>query len=232
MLRTRIAVDIDEVLCPFFHPMAKRVGKTPPKKPHPYLYSKALGITEDQSRVMVSEFYQSEEFKKLIPFKHAAYALYQLKGRDYSIYAVTGRQGEAREGTEDWLNEHFSGVFDDLVLTNSFTNNEVPKSKLCLALNISSIIDDSFQTCVDCHGKGIEAIHFVGEPLYPWCHERHPAINTASNWLEVLNEFPSPWISNSPSDCSDTDPMCLTPDDPNRTPLLPSRRRTQVEPPW
>ena len=178
--------------------MAKRVGKTPPTKHHPYIYRKALGITEEESRVMVREFYESEEFKNLKPFKHSAYALYQLKVRDHKIYAVTGRQSVAREGTEDWLNNHFPGVFDDLVLTNSFTPKEIPKADLCLALNISTIIDDVFQTCVDCHENGIQAIHFVGEPMYPWCHERHPEINTVSNWIEVLSEFPSPWISNSP----------------------------------
>ena len=232
MIPTRIAVDIDEVLCPFFHPMAKRVGRTPPQKHHPYLYSKALGITEKESAVMVRDFYESDEFKNLKPIKMADYALYQLKGRGHKLYAVTGRQSVAREGTEDWLNKHFAGVFDDLVMTNSFTRDEIPKSKLCLALNISTIVDDSFQTCMDCHGKGLEAIHYVGEPMYAWCHERDPNINTASNWLEVLNEFPLAWISNSPSDCSDTDPMCLEPDDPSRTPLLPSRKNTRVEPPW
>jgi len=232
MLPTRIAVDIDEVLCPFFRPMAKRVGKNPPTKQHPYVYSKALGITEQESTTLVREFYESEEFKNLKPFKHSAYALYQLKERGHKLYAVTGRQSVAREGTEEWLNKYFIGVFDDLVMTNSFTVNEVPKSDLCLAMNLSTIIDDSFQTCVDCHGKGLEAIHYVGEPMYPWCHERHPDINTVSNWIEVLNEFPLAWSSNIPSDCSDTDPMCLQSDDPSRTPLLPSRRRTQVEPPW
>ena len=232
MRPTRIAVDIDEVLCPFFHPMAKRVGKTPPTKHHPYIYSKALGITEPESRVMVREFYESEDFKNLKPLKHSAYVLYKLKDMNHKIYAVTGRQTVAREGTEEWLNKHFTGVFDDLVLTNSFTVDEVPKSRLCQILNISTIIDDNFQTCVDCHKKGIEAIHYVGEPMYLWCHERHPDIKTASNWLEVLNEFPSVWSSNSPSDCSDTYPMCLKPDDPSRTPLLPSRGGTRVEPPW
>lgn len=232
MVPTRIAIDIDEVLCPFFHPMAKRVGRTPPTKHHPYIYSKALGITEKESAVMVREFYESDEFKNLKPIKMADYALYQLKRRGHRLYAVTGRQSVAREGTENWLNKHFYGVFDDLVTTNSFTDNEIPKSKLCLALNISTIVDDSFQTCVDCHGKGLGVIHYVGEPMYPWCHERHPYINTASNWIEVLNEFPSVWSSNNPLGYSDTDPMSLEPDDPNRNPLPPSRRGTRVEPPW
>jgi len=229
----RIAVDIDEVLCPFFHPMIKRAKRAPPKaKQYPYVYRKALKISEEESREMVQDFYKSDEFKTLPPFKYADYALYQLKGRGLKLYAVTGRQVEAREATEEWLERFFPHAFEDLVLTNSYTPNEVPKVDLCLAMNIDSIIDDNFQTCKECQGKGIEAIHYVGDPMYPWCHDTDPKISRSSNWLEVLSEFPSAWISNSPSDCADTDPMCLEPDDPSRTPLLPSRRRTRVDPPW
>jgi hypothetical protein len=227
----RIAIDIDEVLCPFLHPMVKRVGRTPPTRPHPYVYHKALGITENESKKMVREFYDSDEFKNLRPLNNADYALYRLKDMGYRLYAMTGRQSVARDATEKWLNTHFPHAFDDLVITNSYTVDEIPKSKLCLALDISTIIDDSFETCYGCNAKGVKAINFVGKPLYPWCHVREPDISTASDWLEVLNEFPSAAISNIPSGCSDTDPMCLTPDDPSRTPLLP-RKRTQVEPPW
>ena len=228
----RIAVDIDEVLCPFFHPMVKRAGRTPPKAPrYPYVYRTALGITEEESRKMVRDFYKSDEFKKLRPFKYADYTLYQLKGQGYKLYAVTGRQNEAREATEEWLEQMFPHAFDDLVLTNSYTPNEVPKADLCLAMSIDTIIDDNFQTCKECVGKGIEAIHYVGEPMYPWCHDTDPRISRSSNWIEVLTEFPSAWTSNSPSDCADTDPMCLEPDYQSRTPLLP-RKGTRIEPPW
>lgn len=228
----RIAIDIDEVLCPFFHPMVRRRGKAVPTKPHPYVYRKALNITEEESSSIVREFYTSEEFKNLPIIKYSDYALYQLKGREHVLYAVTGRQSVARDTTETWLNTHFPSVFQDLVMTNSFTPKEIPKSHLCSSLNLNAIIDDSFETCRDCKNEGLEAIHFVGAPLYPWCHVTDPDVIRVSNWLEVLNEFPLVSSSNSPSDCADTDPMCLIPDDPNRTPLLPARRRTQVEPPW
>jgi phosphoglycolate phosphatase-like HAD superfamily hydrolase len=224
MLRaSRIAVDIDEVLCPFFRPMVKRVGRTPPTRAHPYVYHRALDITENESKKMVREFYESEEFKNLQPFKDVEYALFRLKEKGYSLYAMTGRQTVARDATETWLNTHFPYAFDDLVMTNSYTMDEIPKSKLCLSMNISTIIDDSFETCYGCKTKGVKAINYIGDPVYPWCHARDSGIITASNWLEVLNEFPSAEISNIPSDCSDTDPMCLTPDDPSHTPLLPRK---------
>ena len=196
----RIAIDIDEVLCPFFRPMVKRIGKTPPTKPHPYVYRKALDITEEESRKMVRDFYKSDEFKNLRPIRHADYVLYQLKGKEYSLYAVTGRHDEVRKDTEQWLDKFFPYAFEDLVMTNSFTDKEIPKSDVCLSLGIDTIIDDNFDTCLDCMHHGMEAIHFVGDPLYPWCHLTHPNIIRSSDWLEVLSDFPSSGASKSLSD--------------------------------
>jgi 5'(3')-deoxyribonucleotidase len=225
MLARKIAVDIDEVLCPFFHPMINRANRAPPvAKRYPYVYQKALGITDDESREMIQEFYKSKEFSNLPKLKNAEYALYQMKRQGYKLYAVTGRQIESRKATEYWVHKNFGNIFDDLVLTNSYTPTELPKVDVCLAMGISSIIDDNFKICKECSDKGIKAINYTGEPTYPWCHDKDPNIVRCANWLEVLNEFPSPLFSNSPSDSSDTDPMCLKPDCRSRTPLLPRRR--------
>lgn len=218
----RIAVDIDEVLCPFFHPMIKRIGKTPPKKSHPYVYRKALNITEEDSQKMVRDFYASQDFKKLPIITHSDRALSYLKDQGHILYAVTGRQDVARNSTETWLNKNFSGVFTDLVTTNSFTPKEIPKSHLCLALNLQLIVDDSFDTCKDCKNEGIDAIHFTGSPMYPWCHVTDPDIKRMSSWSEMIP-------LETPIDCSDEDSLCLIPDNSTNTPLLPRRR---VEPPW
>ena len=186
----RVAVDIDEVLCPFFHPMVRKSGYKIPKAPHPYIYRKALNIQEKESVEMVRNFYESKEIKHLKPLPSAHFGVYNLIGRGYKLYAVTGRQQVARELTEDWLDAFFPNAFHDLVTTNSFTDDEVSKTKICKALNLSSIIDDNFDTCYDCWLNGIETVHFTGEPIYPWCHKKHPLIPRASNWIEVLNEYP------------------------------------------
>lgn len=187
---TRIAVDIDEVLCPFFRPMIKRAGYKVPKHPHPYVYRKALHISEEESSSMVKEFYKSKKIKQLKPLKHSHFGVYNLLGKGYTLYAVTGRQNIARDITEEWLCDYFPHAFTDLIFTNSFTKDEILKVDICKALNLSYIIDDNFTICEQCNKEGIQAIHFVGDPMYPWCYQRHPEIARVSNWLEVLNEFP------------------------------------------
>jgi hypothetical protein len=85
------------------------------------------------------------------------------------LYIVTGRQDDVRESTELWIERYFPGIFDDVILTNSFTENEVKKVDVCRALGIGCIIDDSMQTCDECIEAGMDAINFVGEDVYPWC---------------------------------------------------------------
>ena len=98
-------------------------------------------------------------------------ALERLKSQTPKIYTVSGRQQVVREKTEDWLDLHFPGVFDDLVLTDSFTGHEVAKVDVCRALALDTIIDDSELTCLACAYGGMTAVHFagVGGSLYPWC---------------------------------------------------------------
>ena len=85
------------------------------------------------------------------------------------MYVVTGRQEAVRETTELWIDRFFPGIFDDVILTNSFTENEIKKVDVCRALGIGCIIDDSIDTCNECIESGMEAINFIGDDVYPWC---------------------------------------------------------------
>lgn len=178
----RVAVDIDEVLCPFFHPMAKRYRKVLPKHNHSYDYSKALGITSEESKRMVSSFYRTKTFHDLEPIEESQKYIRRLRNEGYFLYAMTGRQSEARDATEWWLDKHFPFLFHDLIITNSYTENEVPKSLLCMSLNIDTIIDDNFNTCMDCRDHGINAINYIGDPMYQWCVENPMAVKS---WEQV-----------------------------------------------
>ena len=72
---------------------------------------------------------------------------------------------------------YFPDVFDDVILTNSFTPNEIPKVDICRALSIGCIIDDSYDTCFQCQEAGILAANFVGTHTYPWCEESDIAMH-------------------------------------------------------
>ena len=90
------------------------------------------------------------------------------------MYIVTGRQDVVRKDTELWIDYFFPGIFDDVILTNSYTPNEVKKVDICRALNIGIIIDDNKSICDACIESGMTAVNFIGshkEDMYPWCEE-------------------------------------------------------------
>ena len=168
----RVAIDIDEVLVPFVKPMARWRGhQMPPSNTkYKYLYREMFGISEDESRRMVREFYDSSEFLNLQPIHNSQIGIVKLRGRSEKMYAVTGRQECARVKTEEWLLKHFPGMFDDLVITNSFTDHEIKKVDICRSLAIDLIIDDNIEICRECKEAGIRAQNFMGyEEVYPWC---------------------------------------------------------------
>jgi hypothetical protein len=169
----RIAIDIDEVLVPFLYPMSRWAHmRCPPKdSAYAYVYRDIFGIQEEESRAMVQGFYRSRDFRVLKPIRGSQHAMSVFRSNCTKMYIVTGRQEEARPETERWIDQHFPGMFDDVILTNSFTPNEIKKVDVCRALNIGLIVDDNRQTCDECIESGMNAIHFVGEEVYPWCEE-------------------------------------------------------------
>jgi 5'(3')-deoxyribonucleotidase len=171
MRALRIGVDIDEVLTPFLSTMKKwRPPKVSIPQRHRYNYSEIYGISEKESQKMVRDFYESEEFANLPVLPGALTTLKDIK-KYHKLFLITGRQDVARAQTEDWVHTNFPGLFTDLVMTNSFTRNDLPKYQVCFRLNIGVMIDDNYDTCIDCLHNGIAGINFIGDPVYPWCHE-------------------------------------------------------------
>ena len=172
----RVAIDIDEVLVNFLFPMAKYHMKTIHKPKYNYVYRQIFDIDEKTSQKMVQEFYRSKAFMELTPIRGSQRAMFNLKKNSKKMYIVTGRQDTVREETELWIEQYFPGIFDDVILTNSYTPHEVQKSDICRALNIGLIIDDNRDICDRCIGAGTRALNFVGDEIYPWCEESEISI--------------------------------------------------------
>lgn len=186
----RIAVDIDEVLMPFVKPMAKWKKLTMPERPkYGYIYSNMFKITNNESKEMVREFYKSEVFGMIQPLEGSVDAIKKLREHSEKMYIVTGRQEYARSETEDWINFHFPNMFDDIILTNSYTNREVCKIDICTCLNIGTIIDDNDMTCGIADRYDVTPVHFCGydgKHEYPWC--RYGDLSVLS-WPEAVDRI-------------------------------------------
>jgi 5'(3')-deoxyribonucleotidase len=180
----RVAIDIDEVLTKFLVPMARFHKQKIIKPKYSYVYREIFDIDEPASQKMVKEFYQSKSFTELTPIYGSQSAMFNLRQRFKKMYIVTGRQNMAREETERWIDTYFPYMFDDVILTNSYTPNEIPKVDICRALNIDLIIDDNKAICDTCIANGVRALNFIGgdDEIYPWCEESDISIQ---GWVNV-----------------------------------------------
>jgi hypothetical protein len=181
----RIAVDIDETLLHFLPNMAKYHKMELPPKRFRYVYRNIFDITEARSKRMVIDFYNSQEFHDLEPMKGSQEKLLELKKKCKKLYIVSGRQYYVRQRTEDWIEKHYPGIFDDVVLTNSYTIHEVSKVDIFRSLNIDTMVDDDSMVCLESARSGIKAYNFTNDPVYPWYEEYEYADFSLKSWDDI-----------------------------------------------
>lgn len=183
----KIAVDVDEVLVNLLQPMATwKNHKLPISKKYNYLYREVFNVSEEESQKILHEFYESKDFTNLKPIKGSQYAMSKLRKRSKKLYIITGRQEIVRKKTESWVDTFFPGIFDDVILTNSFTKDEVKKVHICKALSIDTLIDDNINICNECLNAGIDAINFIGEDVYPWCEPNKISLRGWGDNLKII----------------------------------------------
>ena len=182
----RIAVDLDEVLCPMLHSLnghysSRYNRRAPATLPREYNYAKHYGMTELDSKRLVKSFYGSRECASMRPIEGSVEAMRDLKRR-YSLGIVTGRQFYGRDATVDFVNRYFYDVFDFVLCTNSFSlyGREIPKHRACELMNCDVLIDDSAGNCDLVSAIGRRALLF-GE--YPWNAESD--IARLSGWDKI-----------------------------------------------
>jgi hypothetical protein len=180
--RKVIVVNIDEVLCPFLNPLLKWRTANVTTATYPHMFAKSMSVPDISTQRLVERFYRSSDFKSLKPIEGSQQGLAYLKGIGYEVYAITGRPSSTRSATEDWLNTHFTHTVDNLILTNRYTQYNIPKVNACRAVGANIIIDDNYDVCAECVLNGLRALNFIGDPMYPWCLNSPLAVNS---WTDV-----------------------------------------------
>ena len=188
----RVAVDVDEVLMPLAQPLFKWARQRDPtthkpmSRKYPYNYGVILNKSQVDAQRLLYEFYDTQEFLDIQPLLGAQLGVRILKQRGKKLYVVTGRQYHVKNKTQWWIEKHFPNMFEDFVLTNSYTTMEISKLKVCNDLDADVLIDDNYFTCVQCQQGGVEAMNFVGTPMYPWCEPNPLAVK---NWSKVCENL-------------------------------------------
>lgn len=179
-----IAVDIDDVLVKSASAIAEhllaeygtRIDLKNIYSRHPATYG-APDLETVARRV--NNFLNSEE---LPPIEEAAHVLRKL----YTVHrllVVTGRPNFLELTTRDWLQLHFSDLFENVAFTNYFDSTR-HKGEVCNELGVTVLIDDHMAHCLSALEHGVRPILF-GD--YPWnqANDLPSPIHRAHNWQEI-----------------------------------------------
>ncbi|PIR68966.1 hypothetical protein COX93_00075 [Candidatus Nomurabacteria bacterium CG_4_10_14_0_2_um_filter_30_12] len=188
-----IAVDIDDVLGDFvsnfvlFH-NNKYGTKLKKENFFSYQYPMVLGVSEQETIYRIDSFYVSDYFKEIIPISGSIETISSLKKLGHNLFIVTGRKYSLVQETIEWVSKNFEGMFSDIYHTNSYHSEgeKIKKSKVCLDLNASIIIDDDLMHIKDCSLNGIKVLVYDN----PWNREILPerAVRVF-NWNEILKKL-------------------------------------------
>lgn len=165
-----IAIDLDEVLCPFFEPFVRYTLRATGRDggegyDHPrlvarrlvasagtYDFASELGLPRNDVQALIHEFYGSSGMAAIRPLPGAVRKVdFLSRFRGHRLSIVTGRQGAAAEATHRFLETHFPPrAFETVYFTNSYTDREVSKVDACLSIGADVLIDDLPKNCVQC----------------------------------------------------------------------------------
>jgi hypothetical protein len=94
-------------------------------------------------------FFESPEYFQAKPVFWAYKKLHERKNAWHTLFVVTARNKPYEERTREWVNTNFPWIFSDFLFMNQYTENEIPKSQLCIEKWIQVLIDDNWNNIVD-----------------------------------------------------------------------------------
>ena len=199
----KVAIDMDEVMTnmlPALRQHYKRTRRCPSKirsiQQRKYIYKDIFNISEKESKWLVYSFWNSPEAASMEPMKGSQKVLKKLKDEGYSLTVVTGRQRYAKKCTETFIEKYYPGVFDDVILTNSYSlcGEPVKKEKVCEAIGADFIIDDTeYKEIRDTIplqyiGDPEDCVKMYGTDIYPWCMDSKSSIKF-KDWNSIEEFF-------------------------------------------
>lgn len=191
----KIAVDLDDTIAnftlDFLEFYNKKYGKNfTLDSVNCYDYYTGLGLDKETLMQILDEFYQTEGFADLGLVTGAKEGIEKL-ANDNELYIVTGRPVAMRQITEDWVNKYFPGIFEEILITNTYSSTindaRVTKSSFCLSIGAPVIIDDNLLFAKECANQNVRVLLFD----CPWNQEEDLNQNIARvySWQEITEQI-------------------------------------------
>lgn len=137
-----------------------------------------LGIEDDVK--IFDKLWLSEKKREVKPVEWALEKLNGLKSEWYKFIIITARREEFREYTEKRVEQNYPWIFDEIIFTNHYTENAVPKSEICKQKWIEIMIEDNLDYAIDMASIGVK-IYLINKP---WNKQYDPEIH---KWIKKVN---------------------------------------------
>ena len=195
-----VAIDLDDVLGNFLPQLLDYYNRTYNKQLElshfkTLFYTDGFGLSKEEVDFHVFNFYHTEEFQKLLPFKDAQLVLKEWKDF-FTFNIVTSRPLELQKETQTWIDYHFPGVFSQIICCNHHfrddsASHSVSKGHACAKMNAEWFIDDSFfhiESVINSHSSLKKALLFDHNGEYLWsksfnCDGKN--IQRVLSWQEI-----------------------------------------------
>lgn len=136
----------------------------------------------------INEYLAGECQADLInPYPEAKRAIRALSKVHRGII-VTGRMEFMRPVTDSMVDTHFSGVFEDVILTSHFSDNPVSKGQVCRESGVDVIIDDALVHCYACIEESPDTVALLMDKPWNRVESLPSGIIRCLNWLDVRRE--------------------------------------------
>jgi len=193
MAKPLLAIDIDEVLFPLVPELAayhnaQHGTSLAPADFLSYDLDKVWGGTVAEAVAKVNAFFAVDHLH-IEPIDGAFDSLKSLADH-FRLVVITSRHDSLTDATHAWIERHFAGVFETVILAgNHHAGGDVKtKVSLCRELGAVALIDDSLRYVTECSDAGQRAILF-GD--YPWnqADELPQGVIRVADWEEVRAEL-------------------------------------------
>lgn len=108
-----------------------------------------VGLNLEETVQLFYDFFDSPEYMQANPVPWAYEKLYERKKKWHKLFVVTWRPPRYENITREWVEKYFPWFFSDFLFMSQYTENEIPKSQLCLEKWIQVLIDDSASNIYD-----------------------------------------------------------------------------------
>lgn len=183
-----IAVDLDEVLSETIDQVLEvnnyeinGIKITKEDVNNYYLYEiERLNLSIEDAVGLFDKLWNSDKKWEVKPIEWALEKLNELKSEWYKFIIITARRDFLKEYTEERVEKNYPWIFDEIIFTNHYSENAVPKSEICKQKWIEIMIEDNLDYAIDMANIGVK-MYLIDKP---WNKQYNPEIH---KWITKVN---------------------------------------------